>query len=247
MNIDALGFALSCLGGALFFATEWLWPAGEHRPFHDLVKNSAAALMTICLGSVTIAALAVASSRFASPLAGIESQPTWLRIAAFVLAADAARYAVHRLMHRPGWWRVHRFHHSIEFVNWFTGLRASPVHIVLFSAPLPLLAWLLQVDPVAQAMNLTVMTLSNHLMHTNTRIPEGLQRRVEWVLVTPRYHRPHHSTDPSCRDTNFAAMFSFWDRLFGTYFDPDRMRSTSLRFGLGEPRPAKWLPTALGL
>jgi sterol desaturase/sphingolipid hydroxylase (fatty acid hydroxylase superfamily) len=118
--------------------------------------------------------------------------------------------------------------------------------VALFAAPQPLMAWLLGVDPLAQAVNLTAMSLSNHLMHTNTRIPAKLQRALEWVLVTPRYHRPHHSLDPACRDTNFSAMFSFWDRMFGTYFDPDRLHGVELRYGLGEAGRPHWLRTAIG-
>jgi sterol desaturase/sphingolipid hydroxylase (fatty acid hydroxylase superfamily) len=36
------------------------------------------------------------------------------------------------------------------------------------------------------------------------------------VLVSPRFHRLHHSADPGHRDRNFGMTYSFWDRLFGT-------------------------------
>ena len=36
------------------------------------------------------------------------------------------------------------------------------------------------------------------------------------ILVSPRYHRVHHSSDPAQYNTNFGIIFSFWDYLFGT-------------------------------
>ena len=43
---------------------------------------------------------------------------------------------------------------------------------------------------------------------------------LHWVLVTPRFHLYHHSIDPAHHDRNFGIVFSFWDRLFGTYRAP---------------------------
>jgi len=38
----------------------------------------------------------------------------------------------------------------------------------------------------------------------------------ERVLVSPAYHMVHHVNHPDFYDKNFAHIFSFWDRLFGT-------------------------------
>lgn len=43
------------------------------------------------------------------------------------------------------------------------------------------------------------------------RLPFGL----EYIFNTPMAHRMHHRTT-SC-NSNYAGMFIFWDRLFGTY------------------------------
>jgi sterol desaturase/sphingolipid hydroxylase (fatty acid hydroxylase superfamily) len=247
MNLDLLAFAASCLGAVVFIVTEWLWPYEEPHPLRDLVLNAAGAALMLLTGVATMAALTLVLARVAPVGGPLVDAPAALRIAAFVLATDACRYATHRLMHRPGWWRVHRFHHSVDVLNWFSGMRASPVHVVLFTAPIPLLAWLLQIDPVVQALNLVAMALSNHLMHTNTRMPDRLQRILEWLIVTPRFHRFHHALDPAWRDWNFGAMFTVWDRWFGTYLDPDRLRGVTLRYGLDEPGPVRWPRTVMGL
>ena len=42
----------------------------------------------------------------------------------------------------------------------------------------------------------------------------GLGLRARWarVLVSPRFHRVHHSADPAHSDRNFGMTYSFWDR-----------------------------------
>jgi len=42
---------------------------------------------------------------------------------------------------------------------------------------------------------------------------------IEGVLVTPRLHRRHHV--PSTTQSNFGAIFTVWDRLFGTLVRTD--------------------------
>ncbi len=52
--------------------------------------------------------------------------------------------------------------------------------------------------------------------HANIRTNFGL---LKYVLVTPQFHRVHHSGEPQHADMNFGLMFTFWDRLFGTHWD----------------------------
>jgi sterol desaturase/sphingolipid hydroxylase (fatty acid hydroxylase superfamily) len=59
---------------------------------------------------------------------------------------------------------------------------------------------------------------------------------LEWVLVTPRYHHVHHSCDLALSNSNFGVTFSIWDRLFGTYTDPDQVKEP-ISFGIGEEVP----------
>ena len=40
---------------------------------------------------------------------------------------------------------------------------------------------------------------------------------LEYILVTPSQHRVHHAINPIYIDKNLAAIFSVWDRLFGTF------------------------------
>jgi sterol desaturase/sphingolipid hydroxylase (fatty acid hydroxylase superfamily) len=71
----------------------------------------------------------------------------------------------------------------------------------------------------------------NHWMHMNV---SWRSRWLEYVFVTPRYHHIHHSADAKLHDGNYGSLFTIWDRLFGTYVDPDVTRPKT--FGTGEKK-----------
>jgi sterol desaturase/sphingolipid hydroxylase (fatty acid hydroxylase superfamily) len=69
---------------------------------------------------------------------------------------------------------------------------------------------------------------------------------VRLLLVTPDMHRVHHSAVPRESRANFANMFSFWDRLFGTYVAQPAAGHDAMEFGLkgfADPKHLKvhWL------
>ncbi len=59
--------------------------------------------------------------------------------------------------------------------------------------------------------------MPGYFIHLNSRIRFGAFGRV---FACPQTHRVHHSTEPRHFDQNFAAVFSLWDSIFGTYYHP---------------------------
>ncbi len=76
--------------------------------------------------------------------------------------------------------------------------------------------------------------------HTNWNVNIG---RLAWLLVTPDYHRVHHSATTH-RGMNLAPTFRIWDRMFGTYVDPAKMPE-KYELGLGEKVKGKEIPRML--
>jgi len=52
------------------------------------------------------------------------------------------------------------------------------------------------------------------LAHANVRF--GFGAWGDRLIVSPRFHRLHHSIDAGKAGCNFATIFPFWDILFGT-------------------------------
>ena len=58
------------------------------------------------------------------------------------------------------------------------------------------------------------MSLFNH---ANLKMPTVLDGFPRIFLVTPDFHRVHHSIVAMETNSNFGFSLSCWDRLFGTY------------------------------
>jgi sterol desaturase/sphingolipid hydroxylase (fatty acid hydroxylase superfamily) len=59
-------------------------------------------------------------------------------------------------------------------------------------------------------------------------------------LVTPQFHRIHHSADAKEGNSNFGVMLPIWDMMFGTHVDPvtTEVREAGIQ---GDPIPHRWL------
>ena len=164
--------------------------------------------------------------------AWVASVPAAVGFVAFVVLSDFSRFLAHRALHTAWLWPSHRFHHSVEQLDWYAGNRAAPLHALLFIVPTTGLAWATEIGPVGVAVNGVLMIFWNQLMHANVRLPDRLQRAAEWVVTTPRYHHVHHSVDPGHAHANLGSILTIWDRLAGTALAPDRVSPSALVFGL---------------
>lgn len=139
---------------------------------------------------------------------------------AWFLVVDFLAYWVHRLNHTRPLWPTHAFHHSPHHLNWMSGMRGSPVHFALLGAP----SLLVQVFYSPEGAVLWAVTaygvVHNSLIHSNVRVPG---RALNWLFVTGRSHFVHHGRDPELGGRNFGFLLTIWDRLFGTWSDPDRL------------------------
>jgi sterol desaturase/sphingolipid hydroxylase (fatty acid hydroxylase superfamily) len=149
----------------------------------------------------------------------------------FYLLEDFGLYWVHRLMHTKQFWRTHKWHHHPNYLYWLAGIRFSIPHIFLFSFALvaarPILenlpGWVFQLIAIEHIFR-------NNWVHMNVAWKSSW---LEWLVVTPRYHQIHHSSEPEHYSNNLGSLLTVWDRMFGTYCDPDGVKN-ELTFGFKE-------------
>lgn len=143
--------------------------------------------------------------------------PSWLRAAVAVLLLDYTLYLWHVLTHRvPLLWRFHLVHHVDLDMDVTTGLR---FHAGELAASIPWRAAqivVIGVTPTALSVwqSLTITSVLFH--HSNTRLSEGTERLLSWIVATPRMHAIHHSIDPAQLHSNFSSGLAVWDRLHRT-------------------------------
>jgi sterol desaturase/sphingolipid hydroxylase (fatty acid hydroxylase superfamily) len=174
-----------------------------------------------------------------------------LAIVLSVIALDLVIYFQHVLMHAvPTLWRLHRVHHADLDYDVTTGSRFHPLEIVLsmlikFCAILVLGAPAVGVVIFEVVLNALAM-----FNHGNVRLPQGFDRVLRLLVVTPDMHRVHHSIEDNEANSNFGFNLSLWDRLFGTYIDQPRDGHADMTIGIHqyrEPKKVSRLPGMLAL
>jgi sterol desaturase/sphingolipid hydroxylase (fatty acid hydroxylase superfamily) len=142
--------------------------------------------------------------------------PLWVAGLAAFLILDLCQYAGHVLMHKvPVLWRLHTVHHHAEHVESTTAFRFHTLETLLQGMLLiPLVLVGVRVHDIA-VYNAALLPMSL-FHHANVRLPTALDKVLRAIVVTPSLHRLHHSRWQPQTDSNYSAVLSIWDRLFGT-------------------------------
>jgi sterol desaturase/sphingolipid hydroxylase (fatty acid hydroxylase superfamily) len=188
--------------------------------------------------------LAVASAQWAESngvgLLNWLSAPWWIALPCTVLVRSLGHYGIHVASHKiPLVWRFHRVHHCDVHLDVSSALRSHPLEMIAISVVMIPVNVLLGLSPVVLAVYEGVEVLANILTHANIRVPQSLERGVRWLVMTPSLHRLHHSAFQAETDSNYGNVFSFWDRLFGTYRGGTIQPDGTFRFGLDDVSPER--------
>jgi sterol desaturase/sphingolipid hydroxylase (fatty acid hydroxylase superfamily) len=159
-------------------------------------------------------------------------------IASFILSLlvlDLAIYIQHRVFHRvPILWLLHRVHHSDESFDVTTALRFHPLEILLSF----LFKWcLISSFGISVQAFLTfevILNFSAMFNHSNFKLPKNIEFILSMILVTPSYHRVHHSLERDHINSNYGFCLSFWDRIFRSYVSYGDQDQRSMKIGLKE-------------
>ncbi len=226
----------------LFVALERYFPKHKNLEVKSHLKLDIAAFVLIII-SVNISRLA-ASTFFDQihfkALGIMEATQTWPFLVKIILAhfiSDFILYWIHRGMHNNNFlWKTHKFHHSAEALYWFSGFRTSFMHAFIYAFPQVMVGfYLFNFSVIELGLGFSFGVFSNFFTHSNYSLPAWLP--LHYILVTPDFHHPHHS-QMGTQNKNFGNVFSVWDRLFGTYVAPEKIRS-DFKYGLKE-KPATW-------
>lgn len=137
-------------------------------------------------------------------------------IVAFLLL-DLSFYYWHRANHSwPILWRFHNAHHIDPDLDVTTAVRFHFVEIG-FSAAFRAVQVIVIGGPLSAFVAYEIAFQLNTLFHhSNVRLPIGVERILNLVLVTPRMHGIHHSERFREMNSNWSSVFSWWDRMHGT-------------------------------
>ena len=246
MNIRSYVPTMVTVCGLIMTLTIESWlPAASGRRYR--LRHAARNLTLGAINAFAVAALAaplianVAGwaewSRFG--LLNLLSLPPAFATVTAILLFDGWLYLLHRANHKIGFlWRFHRVHHSDPEMDATTAIRFHAGEVLISAALRLILIPLLGITLWQLLLYESLMAPVILLHHSNVRFPEKVDRWLRAMVVTPAIHRVHHSRMRFETDSNYSIIFSFWDRIAGTF----RLREDGrpVNFGLDQYESEEW-------
>ncbi|MCP4124401.1 MAG: sterol desaturase family protein [Bacteroidetes bacterium] len=189
-------------------------------------------LKGIGIGSMVVAGLWFLLSKI-SIYNGLAS--SWPLIISAVFLTDLCYYSIHRwLNHGKGsgrimkWYRKnHALHHAVPELDFMRGNVSTVFDTAVtgFQVPLAFISFLLGLDLASTlvAYGLVLMLQATH--HVNYTFNIGVLR---YVFMDNHAHKLHHCKKGGL--VNHGALFSIWDRVFGTYYEDWSVSSNYMHF-----------------
>jgi len=158
------------------------------------------------------------------------------------LLLDLAIYFQHRVFHQIPWlWRLHSVHHLDRDLDVSSGNRFHPLEILLSMFIKIGLVIFFGISAWSVLVFEIVLNASSMFNHGNFRISNGLERPLRRLIITPDFHRIHHSVYPDEMNSNFGFFLSIWDWTFGTALKEPKDGQLGMVIGLDEYHELKWV------
>lgn len=175
----------------------------------------------------------------------VRSWPIWIQFLLYLVFFDFFQYVVHVASHRYEWlWRIHVTHHADEDIDSTTSFRHHPLEFCLECSMRIIALLVTGVSIEALILYDILLTCHTFFAHSNLRVPARFDRIMRRALITPDFHRVHHSVNPSEADTNYGFLLSIWDQLFRTHLYVPQEQQMEMQLGLtyfrGEQETSFW-------
>ena len=142
----------------------------------------------------------------------------WIECGVMFLVMDLVEYIYHACAHKVPWlWNFHKVHHTDRMMDVSTTLREHPAETLLRNFFLIGVVFVCGASFGVLMLRQTVQTFSNILQHTSFKLPAHLDKILGWLFITPNLHHIHHHYKQPFTNKNYGDVFSFWDRLFGSF------------------------------
>ncbi len=150
-----------------------------------------------------------------------------------LLVAEFIGYCTHRIYHRVSWlWPIHAVHHADTSLDVSTSFRNHPLEPILTIPLITPAVVLLGVTPAVAVIYRFFVIGIAVFGHANIRLPESVDRILRIFIITPDFHRVHHSSEQRFTDSNFGTMVPWFDYLFGTAKHRSPAELESMEIGL---------------
>jgi sterol desaturase/sphingolipid hydroxylase (fatty acid hydroxylase superfamily) len=144
----------------------------------------------------------------------LNGKPIWLQALGAFLITDFMFYLCHFIRHKVRWfWYFHAIHHSQEDMNPMTTHRGHFLEGVINTAIRFVPIAFVGGSPISWTIFVVLNGFWGYFIHSNVRTNLG---PLKYVIVSPQFHRVHHSKLREHWDKNYGERLILWDWMFGT-------------------------------
>jgi sterol desaturase/sphingolipid hydroxylase (fatty acid hydroxylase superfamily) len=134
-----------------------------------------------------------------------------------ILILDFSIYIQHILTHKiPLLWRFHRIHHGDTEFDTSTALRFHPCEALFSFIYKATIVFLIGPSAATILAFEILLNFSAMFNHGNFALPKKVEAMISPLIVTPSFHRVHHSPIRKETNSNYGFFLSIWDHLFKT-------------------------------
>ncbi len=165
---------------------------------------------------------------------------SWLSFLLLLVSLQFVAYWLHRALHHfPILWRVHAVHHCDTEVDATTAHRHHPIEPLISTlVALPVVV-LLGPDPMAVLAYNVLHALVALVSHGNLTLGP-LEKYLRRLIVTPAFHRLHHSSERKYTDSNYSTVLPVLDFVFGSATQMPVGEQKNMQLGLASFREPKF-------
>jgi sterol desaturase/sphingolipid hydroxylase (fatty acid hydroxylase superfamily) len=170
--------------------------------------------------ALAVAAIRAVTNRYSLEMMNVHTWESVGRPVTFfvvVFFGDFISYWRHRLEHTRWLWPAHAIHHSDTQMSFLTLARFHPVNRLVTSCVDIAFLALFGFPAWALVANEIVRHYYGEFIHVDLPWMYGPLR---YLFVSPVMHQWHHARDYIGSGSNFATVFSVFDRAFGTHHVP---------------------------
>ncbi len=133
----------------------------------------------------------------------------------YALILDLADYWRHRLSHSfRAWYALHALHHAQRQMSFWSDDRNHLLDDVISFFWFFAIGLAIGIPPLQFPMLILLLRFIESFSHANIKLSFG---PLEYVLVSPRFHRLHHALRAAGRSSiNYGGVFTLWDIIFRT-------------------------------
>ncbi len=159
--------------------------------------------------------------------------PYILEFLVTIVFLDFMIYIQHILSHAlPIFWRLHLVHHTDLDFDVTTAARFHPLEIIISLIYKLGLIIAIGASPAAVIAFEIILNGSAQFNHSNIKLSDRLDRILRWFIITPDFHRIHHSVRQVETNSNYGFFLPYWDYLCGTYRSQPSLPHTEMVIGL---------------